>query len=196
MKIICLLDRSGSMQSCISDTIGGYNSFLETSDPNDTISLYLFDHEFSTVYENVKVSEAPKLTVVTYRPRGTTALVDSLYKLLTSGGDDEKTTVVIITDGVENSSTEWTYSQVSSKIEEKKKLGWQFVFLGANQDAIESASRLNINEGCSLTFHTQNFDTAFRSVSQGIRRSQMHGGDLEFTQAERMRSLVTERKTS
>jgi hypothetical protein len=185
MKIACLLDRSGSMQLCLDDTIGGYNAFLKNSDQSDTISLYLFDHEFTEVYKDKLISEASPLKHSTYIPRGSTALLDAIASILKI--DDTPKTVVIITDGEENSSRKHNYGDISRLISEKKELGWKFIFMGANQDAIATACRMNIEEGTALTFGTQNIVGAFRSASAVIKRSQ-EGKDLVFTQEERLLS--------
>ena len=177
--ISCLLDRSGSMSSCLSDTIGGYNSFLETSEQSDRISLYLFDHEFAPVYENVLISEAEKLSNANYVPRGSTALLDSMKKIIEL--DEETKTVVIITDGDENASKNTTFEDISKMIEAKKELGWKFIFMGANQDAIATASKMNIKQGSTLQFSTDSIQSAFRSASSAIKR----GGAIEFTELER-----------
>ena len=183
MVITCLLDRSGSMQTCLDDTIGGYNAFLQTSDQSDLISLYLFDHEFAEVYKNKLISEAEPLRRSTFIPRGPTALLDAIAKVLEI--DETPKTVVIITDGEENASKIHTYNDISKRISAKKELGWKFIFMGANQDAIETACRMSITEGSTLTFNTHNIDSAFRSASAAIKRSQ-EGQDLAFTQEERL----------
>ena len=194
MVITCLLDRSGSMQSCLDDTIGGYNAFLQTSDQNDLISLYLFDHEFAEVYKDKLISEAEPLKRATFIPRGPTALLDAIAKVLEI--DDTPKTVVIITDGDENASKIQTYNNISNLISAKKELGWQFIFMGANQDAIETACRMSITAGSTLTFDTQNIDAAFSSASQAIKRSQECGRDIQFTELEREKSLVAKRESS
>ena len=194
MVITCLLDRSGSMQSCLDDTIGGYNAFLQTSDQSDLISLYLFDHEFAEVYKDKLISEAEPLKRATFIPRGPTALLDAIVKVLEI--DDTPKTVVIITDGDENASKINTYDDVNKLINAKKELGWKFIFMGANQDAIETACRMSITEGSTLTFDTQNIYTAFRSASQAIKRSQEHGRDIQFTELERATSLIAKRESS
>jgi len=173
------------MQACLNDTIGGYNSFLQTSDQSASISLYIFDHEFTEVYTNKLISKVQRLNRSTYTPRGTTALLDAIAKVLEI--DETPKTVVIITDGEENASRRYTYQEIHTMIRDKKELGWKFIFMGANQDAIETACRLNIEEGSSLNFGTRNIVNAFRSASAAIQRSQ-DGQGLEFTQEERLLS--------
>jgi len=175
------------MSTCLSDTIGGYNTFLQTSNQTDIISLYLFDYECISLYEDVLISDATFLDRKNYIPRGSTALLDSIDKIIQINEDPK--TIVIITDGDENASTKNDFPKINKLIESKKELGWKFIFMGANQDAIATACRINIEEGCALTFSTEKIDVAFRSMSAAIQRSP-NGEDIEFTQLERLSSKV------
>jgi len=171
------------MHDCLNDTIGGYNSFLQTSNQNDHISLYLFDHEFTTLYKDEPICVAERLTSLNYIPRGQTALLDSIKMVLEM--DEEVKTVVIITDGDENASKKTTYEDISTLIRAKKEFGWNFIFMGANQDAIATACKMSINEETSLTFGANQISSAFKSASAAIQRSQQEGQHLGFTQEER-----------
>lgn len=146
------------------------------------MSLYLFDHEFSTLYKDEPICVAERLTTLNYIPRGQTALLDSIKRVLEV--DDEVKTVVIITDGDENASKKTKYEDINNLISAKKELGWKFIFMGANQDAIATACKLNINEEASLTFGANQISNAFRSASAAIQRTQ-DGHELSFTQEER-----------
>jgi hypothetical protein len=186
--IYCLIDRSGSMSECIDDTIGGFNTFVKNQDPETVISLTLFDHETNTMYKT-SVKDAPILDKKTFVPRGSTALLDSIGYIIKSVPSDEIPVIVILTDGQENSSKKYTKFHINDLITEKKKLGWNFVFLAANQDAIESAGELGIPADSSLTFETKTVETALRSASEAIRRQR--GGRIEFSQLERTESAPT-----
>jgi hypothetical protein len=157
------------MSSCLSDTIGGFNTFLKDQDPDTVLSLTLFDNEISQVYKK-DVRDIEPLNAKTYVPRGGTALLDAIGHVIKSVPADETPSIVILTDGFENSSTKYSKLHINDLIEEKKKFGWTFVFLAANQDAIQSAQELGIPEQSALTFDTRNVSGAFRTVSCGLKR--------------------------
>lgn len=178
------------MNACLNDTIGGWNAFVESSDPNSLISLHLFDHEFTTIYENKKKSTIEPLTNTVYRPRGATALLDAIGETIKLAepkkwaDEDVPVTVVILTDGEENASKHFKHAYIKKLIEEKTAQGWTFIYLGANQDAIATGKSYGIGPETSLTFSPMAVDVAFRSASHAIQR----GGT--FTMEERVDSLV------
>lgn len=181
----CVIDRSGSMASCLDDTIGGFNAFLKDQDPDTVLSLTLFDNEIRTMYKK-PVREIEPLNTKTYVPRGGTALLDAIGTVIKSVPSDEKPSIVILTDGSENSSTKYSKMHINDLIEDKKKLGWTFVFLAANQDAIQSAQELGIPGESSLTFDTRNVTGAFRSMSSALKRqSSGESQGVQFSEAER-----------
>ena len=190
MAVYCLIDRSGSMANCIDDTIGGFNTFMKTQPPETIISLTLFDHEIETLYTQ-QVKDAPLLDTKTFVPRGATALLDSIGHVIKMIPVEEvKPTIVILTDGFENSSKKYTKFHINDLINEKKKLGWEFVFLAANQDAIQAANELGISESSAMTFSTETVGCAMRGVSEAISR--MRTGDtqhVEFSQLDRDHSI-------
>ena len=169
-EITVLLDRSGSMSLVQDATIKGFNEFVEGQKnvPGDAnISLIQFDS--AAPYERVfskPVKEAPALTNETFRPRGSTPLHDAIGQTITSLGarlksmkeEDRpgKVVVVIMTDGLENSSMIYTAAQVAEMIEHQRSVyKWQFIFLGANQDACMTGEKLNIPVAQSVTYaHT------------------------------------------
>jgi len=195
-----ILDRSGSMNSCINDTIGGFNSFISQQKQNQYdkayLSLYLFDHEYITHYSNKFINDVNNLDNTSYIPRGQTALYDAIGKTITNltHTNNESIVIVILTDGYENSSNEFSQSKIKELIEEKKKLGWEFIFLGANQDAILSASSIGIDQQSSLTFSTSNVNNCFDGVSCAVNRyrstpmTSRKTDAIFFTQTERMKS--------
>lgn len=200
-QIYAVLDCSGSMEMFIDRTISGFNAFIQSSDQSSELSLILFNDSVNVIFENKVVKFVNPLTNLTYRPHGSTALLDGIGKAIKlaeqfeskNWADDEKSIIILImTDGQENSSKTFTKQYINETITQKKFKGWTFIFMGANQDAIKSASEFNIDEQTSLTFETENVNQAFRSVSNAIERSRK-GEELYFTQTERtVSSLITE----
>jgi hypothetical protein len=183
--VYCILDRSGSMADCVDDTIGGFNTFLKDQDPDTVMSLTLFDNEIKQVYKKA-VREVEPLNTKTYVPRGGTALLDAIGSVIKSVPTEENPSVVILTDGFENSSTKYSKLHINDLIEEKKKSGWTFVFLAANQDAIKSAGEIGISAESALTFNPQNVSGAFRTLSCGLRRQATgETQGVKFTDEER-----------
>jgi hypothetical protein len=161
--IAVLLDRSGSMESIKSDTEGGFNAFVEgqRSESLDVrVTLAQFDTQYEVVYANRPVGEVPRLEL---QPRGGTALYDAVGRLITDVGaelaalpDPERparVTVVVLTDGHENSSREWTHDAVKAAIgRQERDYAWDFVFLGANMDAVAIGARLGFAADRSMTY--------------------------------------------
>lgn len=182
--ITVVLDRSGSMASVASDTIGGFNRFLDeqrkaagTAD----ITLHQFDTDFETPIKSQGVSSAPDLTDKTFVPRGMTALLDAIGRSITDTGarlkalpeQDRagKVVFVIITDGLENASREYTQAKINDMISHQRdKYQWEFVFLGANQDAIATGSRLGVATANSMTYAHNSAGTqaAFAATSKNL----------------------------
>lgn len=183
--ITVVLDRSGSMQSIASDTIGGFNKFLsdQQAAPGEAvITLNQFDDVFEHVLKAVAISEAKPLNNSTFVPRGSTALLDAIGRSIEETGkrlesipEDQrpsKVVVVIITDGHENASSKFSRQQIDEKIRHQRdNYQWEFVFLGANQDAIDAAAGIGIQGANSMTYaaNTQGTTAAFASVSRNLR---------------------------
>ena len=197
-QIYCVIDCSGSMAPYVERTISGLNEFVQSSAKDSVLSLILFSDTVKVISENIKISDVKPLTSSSYRPHGATALLDGIGHAIEladrfeskSWADDGSIIILIMTDGEENASTKYTKTLINKLITKKKLLGWNFIFMGANQDAIRTASEFNIQEDSSLTFDANNVKDAFRSASQAIDRSQ-NGGDLRFTPVERVRSCPT-----
>lgn len=174
IKRFFILDRSGSMANMIDDTIGGFNSFVDAQKPlGGTMSLYLFDNEFETVYENTPIEYVRILTTNTFIPRGSTALHDAIGNVVTKlskTGVPENTSVkiIIMTDGFENASKKYTAEHIKDLIEIHTKLGWDFMYIGANQDSILEAGKLGINAEHTLDFDANTVNQVMRSVSIAI----------------------------
>lgn len=180
--ISVVLDRSGSMQSIIDDTIGGFNKFLTDQkgvDGKATITLVQFDDQYEVLKNMEPLENVSNLTSETYVPRGSTALLDAIartinrveQKILELENKPDKVIFVIITDGQENASREFNKNNVFEMIrrcEQENK--WQFVFMGANQDAITEAGSLGIRSSNSLTYgaNSGGVQSAFRSLSTNM----------------------------
>ena len=176
MEVVFILDRSGSMSGMEEDTIGGFNSMLDKQrkeSDNVIWSTVLFDHEHEVVHNRVPIDKVSPLTGREYYVRGSTALLDAIgrainhiamcHRYAREGDVPEKTLFVITTDGMENSSREYMYDDIRRMIEkEKEQYGWEFLFLGANIDAVSVAGRIGISAERSATFIND---------SEGIRRN-------------------------
>ena len=172
-ELVFILDRSGSMSRLEKDTIGGFNSMLEKQkkEPGQAyVTTYLFDNTAELVHDRVPVRDVPTMTEEIYYVRGCTALLDAIggaidhikniHRYARPEDVPEHTLFVITTDGMENASHKYSADRVKAMIEhEKAKYGWEFLFLGANIDAVETASHIGIGADRSVTF---------RNDSQGI----------------------------
>ena len=156
-NIIFLLDMSGSMHGVREETIDGFNSFIEEqkqADPNGRMTLVLFSDDLHQEYTGKPIMEVEKLTGKTYYPYGLTALYDAIGigvaefdKYLEAEGSDssDKIIVIVLTDGMENSSKKFSKDNVAKLITDKERSGWKFVYLGANIDAYEEAAKAGFN---------------------------------------------------
>jgi hypothetical protein len=163
--VAVLLDRSGSMESIKSDTEGGFNAFIDAqrgAQLDIRITLAQFDTEYDVVYANRPVADVPPLEL---QPRGMTALYDALGKLITDVGAElaalpenerpGRITIVVLTDGHENSSKEWSHKAVNEAIRRQEQdYAWEFVFLGANMDAVAIGQQLGFAADRSMTYAT------------------------------------------
>lgn len=184
VEIVAILDRSGSMSGLQSDTIGGFNSFIEEQKKVDgecNVSLYLFDDNYEKIYEGIEVNKVPELTSKTYYARGMTALFDAVGKTINSVGERLKNTpederpeqviFIITTDGAENQSTEFRGGQIKEMIEHQtKKYNWDFMFLGANIDAFGVGQSLGLSRGMTTNYQASSIGTTalYSSLSRGI----------------------------
>ena len=166
-EIIFILDRSGSMQGLEKDTIGGFNSLIEKQkkiEGDALISTVLFANESKVIHDRVDVKDVKPMTENNYITGGCTALLDAIgnaihhisniHKYARKEDVPEHTLFVITTDGMENASRTYTYPKVKKLIEnQKEKHGWEFMFLGANIDAVNVASYMGIDENRAVNFN-------------------------------------------
>ncbi len=165
-ELCFILDRSGSMQGLERDTIGGFNSMLEKQkkEPGEAyVSTVLFDNVSEVLHDRVDIHSVRSLTERDYTVRGCTALLDALggaihhigniHKYARKEDVPEHTLFIIITDGMENASRTYSSDMVKQMIErQKSKYGWEFLFLGANIDAVETAGRYGIAPDRAVTY--------------------------------------------
>ncbi len=148
--LIAILDMSGSMYSLTSDTIGGFNSLIaeqKKSKADVDVTLILFNDKYEKVYDKKDIKEVEKLTDDVYVANGTTALLDAIGKTITEFKTREKKPKVMLTittDGMENASREFNKKTIKTMLEDKQKLGWEVLFIGANIDAVGEAQSLGI----------------------------------------------------
>ena len=163
VEIVFLLDRSGSMGGLESDTIGGYNSFINSKKDLDAkLTTVLFDDKIELLHDRVDIKDVKKLTNKDYYVRGCTALMDAIGTTITrisKESEDRKVIFVITTDGLENASREYSKSKIKKMIKSKKD--WEFLYLGANIDSYDEASSIGIRKD-----RTSNY----KSSKQGTRQ--------------------------
>ncbi|MBQ8137210.1 MAG: VWA domain-containing protein [Clostridia bacterium] len=184
-EMVFILDKSGSMHGLEKDTIGGFNSMIEKQKLEEgeaLVSTVLFSNESTVIHDRVDIRGIEPLTDREYRVGGGTALIDAIggaihhignvHKYAREEDVPEHTVFVITTDGMENASHRYGSDEVKRMVErQKEKYGWEFLFLGANIDAVETASHFGITEDRSVTFHNDsrgqrlNYDVVTQTVS-------------------------------
>ena len=165
-ELVMILDRSGSMGGLESDTIGGFNGMIEKQRKEEgeaLVSVVLFDDVSEVVYDRVPIAKVEPMTDKQYYVRGCTALLDAVggaihhignvHKYARGEDVPEKTIFIITTDGMENASRQYTYEKVRQMIErQKEKYNWEFLFLGANIDAVREAGRFGIQASRAVKY--------------------------------------------
>ncbi len=173
-EIVFILDRSGSMSGLESDTIGGFNSMIAKQQKEEgeaMVSTVLFDDKTDVIHDRVPIGAVKKLTEEDYYVRGCTALLDAvggaihhignIHKYARAEDRPAKTLFVITTDGLENASRQYSFKEVKKLIKrQKEKYHWEFLFLGANMDAIEVAGNMGISPDRAANFHCDEVGTA------------------------------------
>ena len=183
-ELVFVLDRSGSMNGLQSDTIGGFNSLIEKQKREDGaayVTTVLFDTHFERLHDRLPLANVPRMTEKEYVPGGCTALLDAIgdtirhiahiHRYAREEDVPAKTVFVITTDGLENASRRFSLEEVKQMIEhEQEKYGWEFLFLGANIDAIETAGHLGIHEDRTANFHpdSKGVKLSFSSMARAV----------------------------
>lgn len=195
-ELVFILDRSGSMAGLESDTIGGYNALLkkQQAEPGEAIvTTVLFDDDYQLLHDRVNIKGIRPITAQEYFVRGSTALLDAIGKTIHKIGNAqrytsdemraEKVMFVITTDGMENASKEYSYKRINAMVERQKlKYGWEFVFLGANIDAIATAAKFGISADRAANYHADgegtilNYEAVSDAVSE-LRSNRSIDGD-------------------
>ena len=173
-ELVFILDRSGSMSGLEGDTIGGFNSMLAKQKKQEGkayVSTILFNQDSQVVHDRAALEDVPAMTEETYTVGGCTALLDAIgdavhhvrniHKYARKEDVPAHTLFIITTDGMENASHRYSADQIRKMIEERKqKDGWEFLFLGANIDAVGTARQIGIQEDRSVTYHSDSTGTA------------------------------------
>jgi uncharacterized protein YegL len=190
VEMVFILDRSGSMRGLEADTVGGFNSLIDKqkqASGEALVSLVLFDDQFEVVHHRRLIASLEPLTKETYYVRGSTALVDAIgrgiekikhvHRQLGKDNTPEKTMFIITTDGQENASKQFDSPQLRKLIsEQQEKFGWEFLFLGANINAFETAVDLGIQRNRAANFEAseEGIKKKFYAVNETIRRFRDH----------------------
>ncbi|HDZ14034.1 hypothetical protein LCGC14_0756690 [marine sediment metagenome] len=166
-EIVIILDRSGSMENMEKDMEGGLNKFVADQQKlggKAYFTLVQFDDEYEVIHKFIDIQDVGKIDIV---PRNRTALLDAIGKTLDNHLilSDRKVVYVIITDGLENASTEYDKSTIITMIESRKKCGWEFIYLGANQDAIQEGTSIGFNPWQCITYDSSNVSGTIDAMS-------------------------------
>lgn len=182
-ELVFILDRSGSMGGLEKDTIGGFNGMIEKQKKEEGkafVTTILFDNKIETLHDRIELQNIQPLTDKDYYVRGCTALLDAvgstinhvtqIHKYIREEDVPSKTMFIITTDGMENSSHEFNYAKIKSMIEEKQKLGWEFIFIGANIDAVTEGAKFGISADRAVNYMADKAGTSvmFESVSASV----------------------------
>ncbi len=165
-ELVFILDRSGSMGGLEADTIGGFNSMMERQRKEEGeayVSTVLFDNVSEVLHDRIPLEKVPKMTEKEYYVRGCTALLDAvggaihhignIHKYAREEDRPEKTMFVITTDGLENASHTYSYDKVKKMVErQQKKYGWEFLFIGANMDAVAESQKFGIRSDRTVNY--------------------------------------------
>ncbi len=183
-ELVFILDRSGSMSGLEKDTIGGYNALLEKqkNEPGEAIiTTVLFDDHYELLHDRISLKGIRPITAKEYFVRGSTALLDAIGRTISKIENAQKHTAeeeraekvmfVITTDGMENASREYNFGKVKAMVEmQKEKEGWEFLFIGANMDALEVASQFGFEADRVANYHAdrQGTEVVYDAISNAV----------------------------
>lgn len=211
-EIIFIIDKSGSMSNLAGDTIGGFNGFLASQkalEGKATLTTVLFDSTYRTLHNGIDINEVSPLTATDYIPGGMTAMLDAIGDTINNVQDrhdtlgaekPEKVLFVITTDGEENSSRKYTKSQIEKMIKHQTNgHGWEFMFLGANMDAVKEAENIGISRSHSHTYDysdigTKSVYTTLSATASAVRCDALDADfDLSAAYAVAMDDVVAQK---
>ena len=186
-ELVFILDKSGSMAGLETDTIGGFNAMIERQRQDQgeaLVSTVLFSNRSTVIHDRVNLRKIEPLTERQYFVGGSTALIDAIgsaihhignvHKYAREEDRPEHTIFVITTDGMENASHAYSSDEVKAMVQrQKEKYGWEFLFLGANIDAVETAAHFGIGEDRAVTFHNDSEGQALNYAEVSIAVSQV-----------------------
>lgn len=194
-EIVCVLDRSGSMDNIRDDAIGGFNNFIkeQKAQPGKAkVSLILFDDKYEMVYRSKALGKVEKLDERTFVPRGMTAMNDAIGKTIRDFEAEQNSKpkskrnpviFVILTDGMENASHEFDTTHIKEMITEKQEEGWEFVFLAANQDAFAKATSYGMkhNHVYNWTATAKGTQVGYCNITNSVNlcRAQINNGEVD-----------------
>jgi len=183
-ELVFILDRSGSMSGLESDTIGGFNAMLAEQakvEGEAVVTTVLFDDKYELLHDRINIDAIAPITEKDYFVRGSTALLDAVgmtlqkiinvQKMTAQGQKADKVLFVITTDGLENASREYSYAMIRQMIEQQKmQFNWEFIFLGANIDAVGTAGKFGISEDRAANFHADSHGTKlnYEVISEAV----------------------------
>ena len=183
-ELVFILDRSGSMAGLEADTISGFNAMLakqQKAEGEAIVTTVLFDHQYELLHDRINVKGISPMTDEDYEVRGTTALLDAIgftiqkivnvQKKTSDEERAEKVLFVITTDGMENASHEFTADKIKKIVQhQKEKYGWEFLFLGANIDAVTTAAKFGIEEDFAVDYHSDEVGTQlnYEAVNEAV----------------------------
>jgi Mg-chelatase subunit ChlD len=175
LHIILILDESGSMDGIRADIVGSVNSFIREQkgikSDNSKITFIKFNSVVSNVYEKKLLTETTELTLNDYKPQNNTALFDAVGFALVKYSDEKNICVIIVTDGQENASKDFTREKMVELIEKQKKMGWNFVYLSADLSQMKQGENIGIHTSPNGTMHTntQNMVESYQNLGECIR---------------------------
>lgn len=189
-ELVFILDKSGSMCGLEQDTIGGFNSLIEKQKKEEgevVVSTVLFNQEMTFIHNRVDINEVSKMTTKEYFTGGCTALLDAMGNTIKTISEKQeqlkdeykpnKTMVIITTDGLENASTEYNFNSIKRLISKQTELGWEFIYLGANIDAVKEAARVGIRAEMAVNYNcdSEGLDINYSALSSAISEMKTKG---------------------